>query len=76
MSKRECPVWVEQTVQDLRYAQRGLRRNPGLTLTAVLAAAIETGASTAVLSTVDRILFRPLRTRASPNWSAYMNARA
>jgi hypothetical protein len=52
--------WVEQTVQDLRYAFRGLRRNPGFTLTAVAAAAIAIGASTAVFSAVDRILFRPL----------------
>src|ERR1035438_639842 len=52
--------WVEQTVQDLRYAVRGLRRNPGFTLTAVLATAIAIGASTAVFSAVDRILFRPL----------------
>src|ERR1039457_5903465 len=52
--------WMEQTVQDLRYAVRGLRRNPGFTLTAVAAAAIAIGASTAVFSAVDRILFRPL----------------
>ena len=51
---------MEQTVQDLRYAFRGLRRNPGFTLTAVGAAAIAIGASTAVFSAVDRILFRPL----------------
>ena len=37
-----------------------------------MAAAIAIGASTAVFSAVDRILFRPLRTRASPKWSAYM----
>jgi len=54
------PAWIEQTLQDLRYALRGLRRNPGFTLTAVLAAAIAIGASTAIFSAVDRILFRPL----------------
>ncbi len=54
------PVWIEHTLQDLRYASRGLRRNPGFTLTAVLAAAIAIGATTAVFSAVDRILFRPL----------------
>ena len=52
--------WMEQTLEDLRYAFRGLRRNPGFTLTAVGAAAIAIGASTAVFSAVDRILFRPL----------------
>ncbi len=54
------PVWIENTLQDLRYALCGLRRNPGFTLTAVLAAAIAIGATTAVFSAVDRILFRPL----------------
>ena len=53
------PAWIEHTFQDLRYALRGLRRNPGFTLTAVLAA-IAIGASTAIFSAVDRILFRPL----------------
>ena len=54
------PVWIEDTLHDLRYALRGLRRNPGFTLTALLAAAIAIGATTAVFSAVDRILFRPL----------------
>ena len=54
------PAWIEHTLQDLRYAMRGLRRNPGFTLTAVVAAAIAIGASTAVFSAIDRILFRPL----------------
>ncbi len=54
------PAWIEHTLQDLRYAMRGLRRNPGFTVTTVVAAAIAIGASTAVFSAIDRILFRPL----------------
>src|SRR4029077_20822825 len=54
------PAWIEHTLLDLRYALRGLRRNPGFTLTAVLAAAVAIGASTAVFSAIDRVLFRPL----------------
>ena len=54
------PAWLEHTIQDLRYALRGLRRNPAFALTAILAAAIAIGATTAVFSAVDRILFRPL----------------
>src|SRR5258708_28988187 len=46
--------------QDLRYALRGLRRNPAFAATAVIAAALGIGASTAVFSAVDRILFRAL----------------
>src|SRR5215467_5840809 len=47
-------------LQDLRYGLRGLRRNPGSALAAVIAAALGIGASTAVFSAVDRVLFRPL----------------
>ena len=54
------PAWIEQTLQDLRYAFRGLCRNPAFALTALLAAAIAIGATTAVFSAVDRILFRSL----------------
>ena len=54
------PEWLEHLRQDLQYAWRGLRRSPGFTLTAVAAIAIGIGASTAVFSFTDRILFRPL----------------
>src|ERR1019366_4806212 len=60
VSNCEMHSSIDDTLQDLRYAFRGLRRNPGSTLTAVLAAAIAIGATTAVFSAVDRILFRPL----------------
>src|SRR6185503_725478 len=39
---------------------RTLRRNPGFALTAVLVLALGLGASTAMFSALDRILFRPL----------------
>jgi putative ABC transport system permease protein len=51
---------LDGSLQDLRHCLRALRRNPAFTLTAILAAAISIGASTAVFSAVDRILFRPL----------------
>src|SRR5687768_9728653 len=51
------PEWLDQLRQDLQYAGRGLRRSPGFTLTAVAAIAIGIGASTAVFSFTDRILF-------------------
>jgi len=54
------PPWLDQLRQDLQYAWRGLRRSPGFTVTAVAAIAIGIGASTAVFSFTDRILFRPL----------------
>ncbi len=46
--------------QDLRYAMRGFLRNPTFTLTAVLAMALGIGATSAVFSVVDRVLFRSL----------------
>jgi len=54
------PIWLEQLGRDLRYAVRGLRRSPEFTIAAVAALTIGIGASTAVFSFVDRILFRPL----------------
>ena len=52
--------FFETLLQDMRYAVRGLARNPTFTLTAVCAAALGIGSTTAVFSVVDRILFRSL----------------
>src|SRR5262245_11301999 len=51
---------VDTTVQDLRYALRGLRRNPAFSLVAVATLAIGIGAGTAVYSFVRAVLLRPL----------------
>jgi len=51
---------IESTLQDARYAIRGLVRNPVFSLTAILTAALGIGATSAVFSAVDRVLFRPL----------------
>jgi len=47
-------------MQDLRYAARGLARNPLFAASAIFAAALGIGSTTAVFSVVDRILFRSL----------------
>jgi putative ABC transport system permease protein len=51
---------VETVLQDVRYALRGFRRNPVFTITVVVTLMLGIGATTAVFSVVDRILFRAL----------------
>jgi putative ABC transport system permease protein len=51
---------LETVLQDAGYALRGFRRNPTFTATIILTLMLGIGATTAVFSVVDRILFRPL----------------
>ncbi|WP_058187530.1 ABC transporter permease [Terracidiphilus gabretensis] len=52
--------WLEHALQDIRYAVRGFGRNPTFSFTVVLTLMLGIGATTAVFSVVDRILFRNL----------------
>lgn len=58
--ERASLPWLESVVRDVRYAVRGFRRNPVFTVTVIATLALGIGATTAVFSVVDRILFRSL----------------
>jgi predicted permease len=53
-------LWVEQGVQDVRYAFRQLRRSPGFTAVTVLTLAVGIGASTVLFSVLDPVFLRSL----------------
>jgi putative ABC transport system permease protein len=52
--------WVENSLTDLRFAFRTIRKAPAFALTVVTALAFCIGANTAIFSVVDTELFRPL----------------
>ena len=46
--------------RDLRYAVRGLAKNPGFSGLAILTMALGIGSTTAVYSVIDGVLLNPL----------------
>ncbi len=58
--ERATLPWMDDLSHDVHYALRGFRRNPVFTITAIVTLALGIGATTAVFSVVDPILFRAL----------------
>jgi putative ABC transport system permease protein len=53
-------MWLENTLSDVRFAVRTLRKAPVFTVTVVTAMAFCIGVNAAIFSVVDTVLFRPL----------------
>ena len=53
-------VWLETLAKDLRYAIRGLRKNRGFTVAAVITLALGVGATTAIFAVINGVLIKPL----------------
>jgi len=56
--------WEDEMIQDLRFGARMLRRNPVMSLVAVLSLAAGIGANTAIFSVINALLLSPLPYRA------------
>lgn len=51
--------WMDNLQQDVRYALRGIRRNPGFTAVVVFTLTLGLGVNAAIFSLVDRLFLQP-----------------
>ena len=53
-------TWLDRLVQDLSYAVRTLKRSPGFAVTVMVTLALGLGATAAMFTVVNRVLFRTM----------------
>lgn len=58
--------WLDQLQQDVTYALRGVRRNPGFSLAIVATLGLGIGANAAMFGVLDRLMFRPYANLKDP----------
>ena len=56
----ETNLGLEGFLRDIRYALRQLSKTPGFTVTAILTLAVGLGANTAIFSSMDAVVLRPI----------------